>query len=135
VYVTRTHGGVGGGHREVSPYPELARTSVMPYAINIRSDNDSSEPIRALWKICGALEDRSSMEALQYPPHITFAVYDDIDLGQLFDVFDWTFRGLSSVTVRFAKLGYFEAPRAIILGLSRHFQRVCVSFMSTYIRG
>jgi hypothetical protein len=21
VYVTRTHGGVGGGHREVSPYP------------------------------------------------------------------------------------------------------------------
>ena len=25
VYVTRTHGGVGGGHREVSPYPELGR--------------------------------------------------------------------------------------------------------------
>ena len=24
VYVTRMYGGVGGGHREVSPYPEIA---------------------------------------------------------------------------------------------------------------
>ncbi len=24
VYVTRSYGGVGGGHREVSPYPEYA---------------------------------------------------------------------------------------------------------------
>jgi hypothetical protein len=87
----------------------------MAYAINIRSDNNSSKPIRALWKTCGALEHSPSMEALQYAPHITFAVYDDIDLSRLFGVFDSAVLGLGSVTVRFEKLGYFEALNGIIL--------------------
>jgi hypothetical protein len=55
------------------------------------------------------------MEALQYAPHITFAVYDDIDPATLSCVVDSAFRGLGRVKLRFEKLGYFEASHAIIL--------------------
>lgn len=50
----------------------------MPYAINIRSDNKSSDSIRRLWNECATLEESPSMEAMQYPPHLTLAIYDEI---------------------------------------------------------
>ena len=55
------------------------------------------------------------MEALQYPPHLSFAIYDSIDPQKLFDAVDSAFRHCESVTVRFDRLGYFEGPHAIIL--------------------
>ena len=87
----------------------------MAYAINIRSDNDSSDSIRSLWKTCGALETSPSMEAMQYPPHFTLAIYDDIRLPDLFAGFESALDSLSRMTIRFESLGYFEAPDAIIL--------------------
>ena len=51
----------------------------MAYALNIRSDNQTSTPIKTLWDECGVLEDPPSMVNLAYPPHITFAIYDEID--------------------------------------------------------
>jgi 2'-5' RNA ligase len=87
----------------------------MAYAISIRSENETSRPIRELWRTCSALEDSPSMEALMYAPHITFAVYDEIDPRRLFEIVDSVFRDFESVTIRFDKLGYFEAPHALIL--------------------
>lgn len=87
----------------------------MAYAISVRSDNGSSRAIRSLWKTCSVLEVLPSMEALKYAPHITFAIYDDIGLPKLFDVVDSAFENLDRITVRFDRLGYFEAPNAIIL--------------------
>lgn len=87
----------------------------MPYSINIRSDNDSSAPIRSLWKECALLEDQPSMEPLNYPPHLSLAVYDVIDETELFDAFDSAFANKSKAVVRFEKLGYFEASDRIIL--------------------
>jgi 2'-5' RNA ligase len=87
----------------------------MAYAISIRSDDRSSIGIRALWKTCSQLELSPSMEALNYAPHITFAVYDDISIGRLSDAVDSAFDGVDPMTVRFGKLDYFETPRAIIL--------------------
>ncbi len=87
----------------------------MAYAINIRSDNNSSQPIRALWKECSRFESSPSMEALEYPPHITFAIYDDAHPSDLFKAFDSAFRHPQTVEIRFESLGYFEAPHAIIL--------------------
>jgi hypothetical protein len=90
----------------------------MTYAINIRSDNESSRPLEALWERCGALEGSPSMEALHYPPHISLAIYDDIDPTELCGVLDSACIGLNAAAIRFAKLGYFEAPQAIILWAS-----------------
>ena len=87
----------------------------MTYALNIRSDNGSSDPIRLLWKECGSLEDQPSMEALNYPPHITLAIYDDVNLADLFRAFDSAFATLSKVKIRFHAIGYFEVPHALIL--------------------
>ena len=87
----------------------------MAYALNIRSDNNSSDPIRLLWEECGSLEEQPSMEALSYPPHITLAIYDDVRLTDLFEAFDSAFATLSKVKIRFDAIGYFEAPHAFIL--------------------
>lgn len=87
----------------------------MPYAINYRSDDASSHRIRQLWKECGSLEDSPSMEAMQYPPHLTLAIYDDIQQEDLFDGFDAAVQCLSSLSIRFESLGFFEAPYGIVL--------------------
>lgn len=87
----------------------------MPYSINIRSDNVSSAAIKTLWKECAQLEGQPSMEALNYPPHLGLAVYDDIDNALLFDAFDAAFANMPKVIVRFERLGYFETPDRIIL--------------------
>ena len=87
----------------------------MAYAINIRSDDASSSVIRALWGKCSALEDSPSMEALNYPPHITLAIYDDIGVDTLIATVESVFEGVERMRIRFDKLGYFEGPDAIIL--------------------
>jgi len=88
---------------------------IMAYAINIRSHNNSSQPIRALWEECSRLESSPSMETLNYPPHITFAIYEDVRPSELFNAFDSAFDRSEKLEIRFESLGYFEAPHAIIL--------------------
>ena len=87
----------------------------MPYAINYRSDNNSSDNIRRLWTECATLEESPSMEAMQYPPHLTFAIYDEIQREDLFAGFAAAVECLGSLTVRFVSLGYFRAPHGIVL--------------------
>jgi len=87
----------------------------MPYAINYRSDDASSNRVRQLWKKCAALEDSPSMEAMQYPPHLTLAIYDDIQQEELFAGFAAAVECLSNLTIRFESLGLFEAPYGIVL--------------------
>lgn len=87
----------------------------MAYAINLRSDNASADGIRSLWEKCSAIETSPSMVAMQYPPHITLAIYDDISMRSLFGGFSSALNFLSTMTIRFESLGYFEAPFGIIL--------------------
>ncbi len=87
----------------------------MPYAINYRSDDASSSRVRQLWKKCAALEDSPSMEAMQYPPHLTLAIYDDIQQEDLFAGLAAAVECLSNLTIRFESLGFFEAPYGIVL--------------------
>src|SRR6266403_496698 len=55
----------------------------MAFAINIRSDNENSCALRKLWKRVEIFENMPSMASLNYPPHITLAIYDDIGAEQL----------------------------------------------------
>ncbi len=55
------------------------------------------------------------MKAMQYPPHFTLAIYNDIRLPDLFAGFESALDSLSRMTIRFESLGYFEAPDAIIM--------------------
>ena len=87
----------------------------MPYAVNIRSEHASAASIRSLWDRCASLEQAPSMQSLQYPPHLTLAVYDDIAPDALIDAFDAALGDLPPLTIRFERLGYFDAPHAVIL--------------------
>lgn len=54
----------------------------MALAINIRADNDSANEIERLWDQVAAFEDRPSMRALNYRPHLTFAIYDSPEIEE-----------------------------------------------------
>ena len=71
----------------------------MPYAINLRSDNKSSD----------------SMEAMKYPPHLTLTIYDEIKREDLIAGFDAAVECLGCLTIQFDSLGYFRAPYGIVL--------------------
>ena len=87
----------------------------MAFAINIRSDNETAGEIRRLWARCGRLEASPSIPAMDYPPHITLAIYNKITPNDLFSAFAAAREHLEPSTIRFDSLGYFEAPHAIIL--------------------
>ena len=89
--------------------------SKMAYAINIRSDNDSSDGIRLLWDQASVLEETPSLEALAYPPHLTLAIYDIADPAQLFDALDSVFSAPRVLNLYFESIGYFETPDSIVL--------------------
>lgn len=87
----------------------------MAYAVSIRSDNDTCEPIRLIWETCGALEASPSMEALNYAPHITLTIYDDMEVSRLLSVFDFAVCRLDRTRIRFESLSYFEDADRIVL--------------------
>jgi 2'-5' RNA ligase len=60
----------------------------MPIALVFASTNDTNLPIRRLWDDLGRYEDPPSMEALNYLPHITLAVYDRLDVEQAYAALD-----------------------------------------------
>ena len=51
----------------------------MTWAISLKAVNRTADPIRALWDQVSLYERAPSMAALNYPPHITVAIYKDID--------------------------------------------------------
>lgn len=51
----------------------------MACAISIKADNPTGDRIVRLWRAVAAFETEPSMERLGYAPHLTFAIYDDID--------------------------------------------------------
>jgi 2'-5' RNA ligase len=90
----------------------------MPYALNLRCDNDSAYGIRQLWAECSVLEESPSMVERLYPPHLTLAVYDEVQRENLFAGLDAIAACLSCLSIRFDALGYFRAPDAIVLWAS-----------------
>ena len=51
----------------------------MGSAVSIAADNGSADVIRDLWHHVSAWEASPSMEALNYPPHFTFAICKDLE--------------------------------------------------------
>lgn len=90
----------------------------MPYSINIRSDDRSSQRIRDLWTLCARLEDQPSMVSLGYPPHFTLASFDEAHESQLSRAVDALSSSLSKVRVPFDRINHFEKPGSIMLWAS-----------------
>ncbi len=86
----------------------------MPFAINLRCDNSTCDPLRALWNEFGELEPSPSMQAMDYPPHLTLAIWEDIAQDHLTATLNNLFDNFTEVTARITHLNFFEAPHAII---------------------
>ena len=54
------------------------------------------------------------MEELHYPPHFTFAIYDDIDIEQIRTAVSRVFEGLTPVKVIFDRIDYFDAQPLVL---------------------
>lgn len=98
----------------------------MPFAINVRSDDESAEAIRTLWRRLEAYEDTPSMRTLNYPPHLTLGIYADVTEQELFSAIDDV--GVEALTLRFEALGCFTPPGGLIVWaaprVNRHLRRL-----------
>lgn len=86
----------------------------MGAAIGIVANNDSNERIIELWNKVSEFEDTPSMLSLNYPPHITFAIYPDIDVAHVCaavrDVFAYTHQ----IRVGFDEIRFFDASPLVL---------------------
>jgi 2'-5' RNA ligase len=87
-----TDNGVGGVSR-------------MPHAISLKCLNETVSPIVELWQEASAFEPAPSMKALDYPPHVTLAVYEDFAPT---DVLSRILGAQSAIPVTFSGIGYFQ---------------------------
>jgi len=90
----------------------------MGYAISLVADNATSQPIRALWDRVSEMEDASSMAALDYPPHITLAIYDDIDFAQVQQATRRAFNRPRVTELSFEQLDYFDNTPLVVWAAS-----------------
>ncbi|CAI9404599.1 RNA 2',3'-cyclic phosphodiesterase [Pleomorphomonas sp. T1.2MG-36] len=79
----------------------------MPYAICIKCLNDTAAPILKLWDEASAFEVTASMTALNYPPHLTLAVFPDHP-GRIVDGLDEVFAAQPKLTIAFDGVAYFD---------------------------
>ena len=86
----------------------------MPFAISITANNPSAAHIQRLWRRASAFEDTSSMAALNYPPHITFAIYDDIQADRLCQALEHVFSGRPALRLLIDRIGFFEDPAFLL---------------------
>jgi 2'-5' RNA ligase len=85
----------------------------MPFAININTSGGAGASIRGYWAKLGSLEPVPSMVALDYPPHVTLAIYDIISTGELRETLRAAFGGCPPIRLRFDRLAYFEQPQLV----------------------
>ena len=79
----------------------------MPYAICIKCLNDTASPILKLWDEASAFEVTASMAELNYPPHLTLAVFHDHP-RRVVDGLDEVFAAEPKLTIVFEDVGYFD---------------------------
>ena len=83
-------------------------------AISICANNSTREKIVSLWREAGRFENNPSMLALNYPPHFTFAIYDEIVQEELHQAARMAVAGLEPVRVTFKRINYFDVSPLVL---------------------
>lgn len=87
----------------------------MAYALT----NDTASPIVKLWDEASAFESIASMKALNYPPHLTLAVFPN-DPGQIGDMVKDIFASQPSLSIPFEAVSYFVGDFLVLWAKPRH---------------
>ncbi|TCU17191.1 2'-5' RNA ligase superfamily protein [Rhizobium sullae] len=80
----------------------------MPHGISLKCSNETALPIVELWHEAATFEPAPSMKALDYPPHITLAIYEDFVPDESIGVLSRIFGTQPAVTVTFSGIRYFQ---------------------------
>jgi 2'-5' RNA ligase len=88
----------------------------MPFALGVKSVNASAGAIVSLWDRLSVFEDSPSMRALNYPPHITFAIYDTPEVTRAIAIaaMERTARGRTAIAITFNRIRTFDGPSLIL---------------------
>ena len=86
----------------------------MAVAINIRTDHPSAGEIERLWDQVAAFEDMPSMRALGYRPHLTFAIYDDIDEATACEAMRRAVMDQTQLRITFSRIRRFEGSPLVL---------------------
>jgi 2'-5' RNA ligase len=88
----------------------------MGFSLSLKSTNASATAVEALWHEVGAFEDAPSMRALDYPPHVTFAVYDGdaVSEVQARHALDRASAGEAKVGIAFDRMRTFAGPPLVL---------------------
>lgn len=86
----------------------------MPFAVECDLDDEVAAVMRSVGERLAASGVAPSRAALGERPHVTLAVYDDVDLHQLESVVAACARAWPPLPISFASLGCFTQPRAVV---------------------
>lgn len=88
----------------------------MPFALGVKSVNATADAIISLWDQVSAFEDSPSMRALNYPPHITFAIYDapEVTREMAITAIKGMALGRTTIEITFDRIRTFDGPRLIL---------------------
>jgi hypothetical protein len=82
------------------------------FALSLSSSNASAAGITSLWDELSAFEDQPSMRALNYPPHIAFAVYDAPRVREELAtaIMRQAATGRTAIEIGFDRISHFPGP-------------------------
>jgi 2'-5' RNA ligase len=85
----------------------------MPFGIGIKASGKTGVRLREYWTKFSRFEWAPSMVALDHPPHVALAVYDNIPGCRLSENLRSVFGVRPSIRLRFTKLAFFETPELV----------------------
>jgi len=81
----------------------------MNYAVELFVKQDQAQPIRRLFRDTGSI-----LTELGASPHISFAVFPDVNMGRLTPVVQRLAEQTAPLTVRFSSIGMFPGKRNVV---------------------
>ncbi|MEQ9642729.1 MAG: 2'-5' RNA ligase family protein [Alphaproteobacteria bacterium] len=91
----------------------------MPYGISIQARGIDVFPILRLWDEAAAFEAAPSMAELDYDPHVTLAIYDEIDVERLRDAAAAVFAKQPPIALTFDRIEHFEGEQWVLWAAPR----------------
>jgi 2'-5' RNA ligase len=104
----------------------------MPYAIILKCTNDTAMPILDLWRQASVFETAPSMQRLNYPPHLTLAIYQNISPNLPYETVQKVFQDIPAISVKFSGIRYFRNDFAGVVGASRRYRRFATVHQSIH---
>ena len=88
----------------------------MPFALTVKSLDVTAETIMSLWDQASAFEDFPSMRAQNYPPHITFAIYESPAASEqlAIAIMAKIAEGKTAIELGFDRIRTFDGPPLVL---------------------